>query len=138
MRVALTYEQAVSSTDQFIKRIKSQRTVTGLMREVSAFANLMIGLQAQSPIKATFTQADVEAMDVSGFPQLERMKQALVSEMLARADAAEPAYYRATPVGRPFRRRVEAALPLLDTFMRNATRVKRKNAQRLVMRTRRI
>ena len=76
-------------------------------------------------------------MDVSGFPQLEKMKQALVSEMLARADAAEPAYYRATPVGRPFRRRVKAALPLLDTFMRNATRVKRKH-QRLVMRSRRI
>ena len=44
MRVTLTYEQAVSSTDQFIKRIKSQRTNTGLMREVRAFTNLMIGL----------------------------------------------------------------------------------------------
>ena len=97
----------------------------------------MIGLQAQSPIKATYTQADVEAMDVSGFPQLEKMKQALVSEMLARADAAEPAYYRATPVGR-LSDAEGGGIASLDTFMRNATRVKRKNAQRLVMRTRRI
>ena len=44
MSVTLTYEQAVSPTDQVIKRIKSQRTVTGLMREVRAFTNLMIGL----------------------------------------------------------------------------------------------
>ena len=61
------------------------------MLEVRAFANLVIGLQEQSPIKATYTQVDVGSMDVSGFPQLEKMKQALVSGMLARADIAEPA-----------------------------------------------
>ena len=77
-------------------------------------------------------------MDVSGYPQLEKMQRQLLSEMLARADAAGPAYYATSPVGKPFQRRMDAAQPLLDTFMRTARQISRKNAQRAFKRGNKI
>ena len=89
----------------------------------------MLNLQKQSPIVVQWHYEDVQGMDVRGYPQLEKMQRQLLSEMLARADAAGPAYYTSSPVGKPFQRRIDAAQPLLDTFMRTARQISRKNSQ---------
>ena len=130
MRINVTYDQAIDFTDKAFKRMSRQKTVKGLFAEVRAFANYMLTLQAQSPIVVQWHYEDVKGMDVRGFPQLEKMQRQVLSEMLAAADAAGPAYYRASPVGKPFQRRIDAAQPLLNTFMRAARQVSRKNAQR--------
>ena len=130
MRVNITFNQALAFTDKSFKRISRQTTVRGVFAEVRAFANYMIGLEKQSPIVVTWIYDDVASMDVRGYPQLEKMQRQLLSEMLARADAAGPAYYTGNPVGKPYQRRVDAAMPLLDNFMRVARQVSRKNAQR--------
>ena len=110
MRVNVTYSQAIDFTDRAFKRMSRQTTVKGLFAEVRAFANFMLNLQKQSPIVVQWHYEDVQGMDVRGYPQLEKMQRQLLSEMLARADAAQP---------------------LLDTFMRTARQISRKNSQRI-------
>ena len=129
MRINVTYSQAIDFTARAFKRMSRQTTVKGLFAEVRAFANYMLNLQKQSPIVVQWHYEDVQGMDVSGYPALEKMQRQLLSEMLARADAAGPAYYATSPVGKPFQRRMDAAQPLLDTFMRTARQISHKNAQ---------
>ena len=138
MRINVTYSQAIDFTDRAFKRMSRQTTVKGLFAEVRAFANYMLNLQKQSPIVVQWHYEDVQGMDVRGYPQLEKMQRQLLLEMLARADAAGPAYYTSSPVGKPFQRRIDAAQPLLDTFMRTARQISRKNAQRAFKRGNKI
>ena len=107
MRINVTYSQAIDFTDRAFKRMSRQTTVKGLFAEVRAFANYMLNLQKQSPIVVQWHYEDVQGMDVRGYPQLEKMQRQLLSEMLARADAAGPAYYTSSPVGKPFQQRIE-------------------------------
>ena len=60
------------------------------------------------------------------------MKEQVVIEMLAAGDKAGPSYYTTQPLGRPFRRRVAAATPILDTYVRVASQLSRKNAKRVL------
>ena len=138
MMLNVTYEQTVSSVDRSLKRMSKQRTVKGLFAEIRAVANYMIALERRGPIIVRWQYEDVQAMDVRGYPQLEKMQREVLSEMLARADAAGPSYYKASPVGKPFQRRIDAAQPLLDAFMRTARQLSRKNAQRALKRGNRI
>lgn len=124
----VTFEDAKSAVSHSMRRISRQTTVKGLFAEIRALANYMIQLEKRSPIVAEWHYDDVMAMDTSSHPQLEKMKRAVLSEMLAKADAASPSYYTASPVGKPFQRRVEAASPVLDKFMWVASRLSRKNA----------
>ncbi|MDA9967515.1 hypothetical protein N9D70_02965 [bacterium] len=110
--------------------MSKQTTISGLRAEIEAFANRMFVLQSRSPIIATFGVDDVRSMDVKGHPRLEQMKEQVVIELLSAGDAAGPSYYTAQPLGKPFRRRVAAATPILDTFMRVASQLSRKNAHR--------
>ena len=134
MMLNVTYEQTVSYVDRSLKRMSKQRTVKGLFAEIRAFLNYMIALERRGPIVVRWQYEDVQAMDVRGYPQLEKMQREVLSEMLARADAAGPSYYNAPPVGKPCQRRIDAALPLLDTFIRTARHLRRKNAQRALKR----
>lgn len=131
---SITYSEAIGEVKQSFQRMTRTRTVKGLFAEVRAFADYMIALERRSPIVAEWHYEDIKAMDTSNLPQLEKMKKGIVEEMLMAADAAEPAYYTANPVGRPFQRRVRAAQPLLDKYMWMATRTSRKNAQKLYLR----
>ena len=126
----MTFNSTQSFTKQSFNRMSKQTTISGLRAEIDAFANRMFVLQARSPITATWAANDVQSMDVRGHPRLERMKEQIVIEMLAAGDAAGPSYYNASPVGRPFRRRVAAATLILDTFMRIATQLSKRNAHR--------
>jgi len=130
----ITYSEAIGEVKQSFQRMNRTKTVKGLFAEVRAFANYMIALERRSPIIAEWHYEDVRAMDTKGMKNLRRMQTALVEEMLVAADAAQPAYYTANPVGRPFQRRVRAAQPLLEKFMFVATRTSRKNAQKAYMR----
>ena len=126
----MTFQATQSFTKQSFNRMSKQTTISGLHSEIEAFANRMFVLQSRSPIIATFGVDDVRSMNVKGHPRLERMKEQVVIELLSAGDAAGPSYYTAQPVGRPFRRRVTAATPILDTFMRVASQLSRKNAHR--------
>lgn len=136
----ITFTQAVRFLDGSFKRIGKQTTVRGLLAEVQALANYFIALEARSPIRAVweYDLETVQSMDVSRYPRLQAMKRQVVIEMLASADAASPSYYTANPFGLPFRRRVDAALPILTTFMETAMKVSRANTQKAVSRRRRI
>ena len=126
----MTFQATQSFTKQSFNRMSKQTTISGLRAEIEAFANRMFVLQSRSPIIATFGVDDVRSMNVKGHPRLEQMKEQVVVELLSAGDAAGPSYYTAQPVGRPFRRRVTAATPILDTFMRVASQLSRKNAHR--------
>ena len=126
----MTFEATQSFTKQSFNRMAKQTTISGLRAEIDAFARHMFVLQSRSPIIATFGVDDVKSMNVKGHPRLERMKEQVVVELLSAGDAAGPSYYTAQPVGRPFRNRVAAATPILDTFMRVASQLSRKNAHR--------
>ena len=126
----MTFEATQSFTKQSFNRMAKQTTISGLRAEIDAFARHMFVLQSRSPIIATWSYNDVQAMDVKNHPRLERMKEQVVIELLSAGDAAGPSYYTAQPIGRPFRNRVAAATPILDTFMRIATQLSRKNAHR--------
>ena len=126
----MTFQATQSFTKQSFNRMAKQTTISGLKAEIEAFANRMFVLQSRSPIIATFGVDDVRSMNVKGHPRLEQMKEQVVVELLSAGDAAGPSYYTAQPVGRPFRRRVTAATPILDTFMRVASQLSRKNAHR--------
>jgi hypothetical protein len=110
--------------------MSKQTTISGLRAEIDAFARHMFVLQSRSPIIATWSYNDVQAMDVKNHPRLERMKEQVVIELLSAGDRAGPSYSTAQPIGRPFRNRVAAATPILDTFMRVASQLSRKNAHR--------
>ena len=126
----MTFQATQSFTKQSFSRMSKQTTISGLKAEIEAFANRMFVLQSRSPIIATFGVDDVRSMDVRGHPRLERMKEQVVIELLSAGDRAGPSYYTAQPIGRPFRNRVAAATPILDTFMRVASQLSRKNAHR--------
>ena len=126
----MSFQATQSFTKQSFNRMSKQTTISGLRAEIEAFANRMFVLQSRSPIIATFGVDDVRSMNVKGHPRLEQMKEQVVVELLSAGDAAGPSYYTAQPVGRPFRRRVTAATPILDTFMRVASQLSRKNAHR--------
>ena len=126
----MSFQATQSFTKQSFNRMSKQTTISGLRSEIDAFARHMFVLQSRSPIIATFGVDDVRSMNVKGHPRLERMKEQVVIELLSAGDAAGPSYYTAQPVGRPFRRRVTAATPILDTFMRVASQLSRKNAHR--------
>ena len=138
--VKTTFTEAKGAVDASFKRIQRQTTVTGLFREIRALATYMQRLEAISPIRAVwhYDMETVEAMDVSRHPRLQRMKRQVIAEILSAADAAQPSYYTANPVGVPFRRRVDAATPILNSFMENAMRVSRKNSQLAVAKRKRI
>ena len=114
----MTFQATQSFTKQSFNRMSKQTTISGLRAEIDAFARHMFVLQSHSPIIATWIYDDVQAMDVKNHPRLERMKEQVVIELLSAGDAAGPSYYTARPVGRPFRNRVAAATPILDTFIR--------------------
>ena len=128
----MTFQATQSFTKQSFNRMSKQTTISGLHSEIEAFANRMFVLQSRSPIIATFGVDDVRSMDVQGHPRLERMKEQVVIELLSASDRAGPSYYTAQPIGKPFRRRVAAATPILDTFMRVASQLSRKNAHRAI------
>lgn len=103
-------------------------------KHLREFINLAVYGQSISPIVTTFiTYDDVKEMDVDGFPRLAALK-AHITEVLAVADAADRSYYKASPVGLPFESRIRAVQPLMLDFMRTATKVSRKNAQRALKR----
>ena len=126
----MTFQATLSFTKQSFSRMEKQTTIAGLIAEIEAFASYMMRLQKRSPIVVEFQLNDVQAMDVRGHPRLERMKEQVVIELLSASDAAGPSYYTAQPIGRPFRNRVAAATPILNTFMRVATQLSRRNAHR--------
>ena len=126
----MSFQATQSFTKQSFNRMSKQTTISGLRAEIDAFARHMFVLQSRSPIIATFGVDDVRSMNVKGHPRLERMKEQVVIELLSAGDAAGPSYYTAQPIGRPFRNRVAAATPILDTFMRLASQLSRKNAHR--------
>jgi len=126
----MTFQATQSFTKQSFNRMSKQTTISGLRSEIDAFARHMFVLQSRSPIIATWSYNDVQAMDVKNHPRLERMKEQVVIELLSAGDRAGPSYYTAQPIGRPFRNRVAAATPILDTFMRVASQISRKNAHR--------
>ena len=126
----MTFQATQSFTKQSFNRMSKQTTISGLRAEIDAFANRMFVLQSRSPIIATWSYNDVQAMDVKNHPRLERMKEQVVIELLSSGDRAGPSYYTAQPLGKPFRNRVAAATPILDTFMRVASQISRKNAHR--------
>ena len=128
----MSFQSTQSFTKQSFNRMAKQTTISGLHSEIEAFANRMFVLQSRSPIIATFGVDDVRSMNVKGHPRLERMKEQVVIELLSAGDAAGPSYYTARPVGRPFRNRVAAATPILDTFMRIASQLSRRNAHRAI------
>ena len=128
----MTFNSTQAFTKQSFNRMSKQTTISGLRTEIDAFANRMFVLQSRSPIIATWSYDDVQAMDVKNYPRLERMKEQVVIEMLSAGDRAGPSYYTAQPIGRPFRNRVAAATPILDTFMRVASQLSRKNAHRAI------
>ena len=138
MKPNISFEQALMFTNLSFKRITSQTRVDALFAEIRRFANYMIKLEARSPIRAVweYDAETVQSMDVSKYPRLQAMQKQVVSEMLSAADAGD--YYRANPQGIPFRRRIDAATPLLDAFMTNAMRMSRKNAQKAIMKRKRI
>jgi len=131
---SITFEEAISQTKQSFQRMSRQTTVKGLFAEIRAFAHYMFELERRSPIVAEWHYEDVKAMDTKRHPNLRKMQTALVEEMLMAADAAQPAYYTANPVGRPFQRRVRAAQPILEKFMWVAARTTRSNAKKAHMR----
>ena len=126
----MTFEATQTFTKQSFNRMAKQTTISGLKTEIDAFARHMFVLQSHSPIIATWIYDDVQAMDVKNHPRLERMKEQVVIELLSAGDRAGPSYYTAQPIGKPFRRRVTAATPILNTFMRVASQLSRKNAHR--------
>ena len=126
----MTFNSTQAFTKQSFNRMSKQTTISGLKAEIDAFANRMFVLQSRSPIIATWSYNDVQAMDVKNHPRLERMKEQVVIELLSAGDRAGPSYYTAQPIGKPFRRRVAAATPILDTFMRVASQLSRRNAHR--------
>ena len=126
----MTFQATQSFTKQSFNRMSKQTTISGLRAEIDAFARHMFVLQSRSPIIATFGVDDIRSMNVKGHPRLERMKEQVVVELLSAGDRAGPSYYTAQPIGRPFRNRVAAATPILDTFMRVASQLSRKNAHR--------
>ena len=128
----MTFQATQSFTKQSFNRMSQQTTISGLRAEIYALARHMFVLQSRSPIIATFGVDDVRSMDVRGHPRLERMKEQVVIELLSAGDRAGPSYYTAQPIGKPFRRRVAAATPILDTFMRVASQLSRKNAHRAI------
>ena len=128
----MTFEATQTFTKQSFNRMAKQTTISGLKTEIDAFARHMFVLQSHSPIIATWIYDDVQAMDVKNHPRLERMKEQVVIELLSAGDRAGPSYYTAQPIGKPFRRRVAAATPILDTFMRVASQLSRKNAHRAI------
>ena len=128
----MTFEATQSFTKQSFNRMAKQTTISGLRAEIDAFARHIFVLQSHSPIIATWIYDDVQAMDVKNHPRLELMKEQLVIELLSAGDRAGPSYYTAQPIGKPFRRRVAAATPILDTFMRVASQLSRKNAHRAI------
>jgi hypothetical protein len=132
LNMDMTFQATQSFTKQSFNRMSKQTTISGLKAEIEAFANRMFVLQSRSPIIATFGVDDVRSMNVKGHPRLERMKEQVVIELLSAGDRAGPSYYTAQPIGRPFRRRVAAATPILDTFMRVASQLSRKNAHRAI------
>ena len=138
VKLITTFEQAKKEATASVARIQKQTTVTGLLREVRALASLMIRLEARSPIKAEFQYdvKDVQAMDVSKHPRLQKMQKEVVREMLAEADNGD--YYRGKPFLLPREHRIRRATPLLDVFMRQALAVSRGNQKRAVARRTRI
>ena len=128
----MTFEATQSFTKQSFNRMAKQTTISGLIAEIDAFARHMFVLQSHSPIIATWIYDDVQAMDVKNHPRLELMKEQVVIELLSAGDRAGPSYYTAQPIGKPFRRRVAAATPILDKFMRLASQLSRKNAHRSI------
>ena len=128
----MSFQATQSFTKQSFSRMSKQTTISGLRSEIDAFARHMFVLQSRSPIIATFGVDDVRSMDVKGHPRLERMKEQVVVELLSAGDRAGPSYYTAQPIGRPFRNRVAAATPILDTFMRVASQLSKKNAHRAI------
>ena len=126
----MTFEATQSFTKQSFNRMAKQTTISGLRAEIDAFARHMFVLQSRSPIIATWSYNDVQAMDVKNYPRLKLMKEQVVIELLSAGDRAGPSYYTSQPIGKPFRRRVAAATPILDTFMRVASQLSRKNAHR--------
>lgn len=128
----MTFQATQSFTKQSFSRMEKQTTIAGLKTEIEAFASYMFVLQSRSPIIATWSYDDIQAMDVKNHPRLERMKEQVVVELLSAGDRAGPSYYTAQPIGRPFRNRVAAATPILDNFMRIATQLSRKNAHRAI------
>ena len=115
----MTFEATQSFTKQSFNRMAKQTTISGLRAEIDAFARHMFVLQSRSPIIATWSYDDVQAMDVKNHPRLERMKEQVVIELLSAGDRAGPSYYTAQPIGKPFRRRV-------------ASQLSRKNAHRAI------
>ena len=126
----MTFQATQSFTKQSFNRMSKQTTISRLKTEIDAFARHMFVLQSRSPIIATWSYDDIQAMDVKNHPRLERMKEQVVVELLSAGDRAGPSYYTAQPIGRPFRNRVAAATPILDTFMRVASHLSLKNAHR--------
>ena len=126
----ITFQSVMSFTIVSFSRMSKQTTISGLRAEIDGFARHMFVLQSSSPIIATWSYDDVQAMDVKNHPRLERMKEQVVIELLSAGDRAGPSYYTAQPLGKPFRNRVAAATPILDTFMRVASQLSRKNAHR--------
>ena len=126
----MTFQATQSFTKQSFNRMSKQTTISGLRAEIDAFARHMFVLQSRSPIIATWSYDDIQSMDVKNHPRLERMKEQVVVELLSAGDRAGPSYYTAQPIGRPFRNRVAAATPILDTFMRIASQLSRRNAHR--------
>ena len=119
----MTFQATQSFTKQSFNRMSKQTTISRLKTEIDAFARHMFVLQSRSPIIATWIYDDVQAMDVKNHPRLERMKEQVVIELLSAGDAAGPSYSTAQPIGRPFRNRVAAATPILNTFMRVASKL---------------
>lgn len=134
IKTQVTFSEAIGEVKRSFNRMSRQTTVKGLFAEIRAFANYMIALERRSPIVAEFQYEDVQSMDSSGFPRLEKMKRAIIEEILIAGDRGAKSYYTAPPVGRPFQSRIRAAQPVLEKFMFVATRTSRKNAKKAHMR----
>ena len=138
VKLITTFEEAKREVAASVARIQKQKSVIGSQREIEALAKLMLKLQARSPIQAKFQYdvKDVQAMDVSKHPRLQKMQNQVVREMLAEADNGD--YYRGKPFLLPREHRIRRATPLLDVFMRQALAVSRGNQKRAVARRTRI
>ena len=138
VKLITTFEEAKREVAASVARIQKQKSVIGSQREIEALAKLMLKLQARSPIQAKFQYdvKDVQAMDVSKHPRLQKMQNQVVREMLAEADNGD--YYTGKPFLLPREHRIRRATPLLDVFMRQALAVSRGNQKRAVARRTRI
>ena len=99
VKQSITFEEVLGESNRRLGDIARARTITGSMAAVTRYANLFRRLKRESPFVAEFIADDVKSMDVRGLREMERIKEGLVTEILARGDAGDRSYYTAPPEG---------------------------------------